>query len=160
MVGVGLMGISLVNRTDLELNMSDFLERDKWTVELRGLEIPIEIVRPLDDHTVVVSWKQRGKYPFAGHYHPGKKLIEVKLRPDNTYPLKWKFPVGTEQVSPIAYRYRTEEVTFNNPNELTRYIYCHEFSHLLDRLQGFSLRMKETKANRFVLKNCGPFGGD
>jgi hypothetical protein len=42
---------------------------------------------------------------------------------------------------------------FKLPNELARFIFLHEFSHLLDYLRGLNLYFKQTKANRFALAN-------
>ena len=143
--------MNVINKTNLDLDLEDLLKREWWTVELRGLEIPVKPLS-LDGWAVIVSWKN-GKHPFIGHFHPSKKLIEIKLNPANRYPLTWEAATGTERLTPALYRYKLEKITFNDPSELIRFIFCHEFSHVLDHLQGFSLMVKQTKANRFALRH-------
>ena len=152
----------LINETDLKLDLEDLLNREWWEVEHRTLgTLKIKPAKPLNDWTVKVSWL-KGTQPYYGYYEPSKKLIMIKLNPNDALIRllledKARFDrqvaVGTEQLDPITYRYKFENVAFLSANDLVRWIFCHEFSHVLDYLQGFSLRMKQTKANRFALRH-------
>ena len=144
--------MQLENRTNLPISLGDLLDREYWTVEAgKDLKIPVKPVS-LEGWKVLIRWKN-GKQPFSGFCNPSKKLILIAINPKNTYPFTQKFAVGTEQADPSAFYYTHQTITFNNAKELIRFIFLHEFSHLLDHFQGFSLRMKQTKANRFALAN-------
>jgi len=142
------------NRTSLPIFLDDLINRREWRVEHGSFELPIKLVQPLDNWKLIIRWTH-GKHPFGGRCLPSKKQIEIAVNPKNTYPLTQKWAVGTEQVyTPFyGYRYVYETVTFNNPAELVRFIFLHEYSHLLDYLQGLNLHRKQTRANRFALAN-------
>ena len=145
--------MQVINKTNLPIFLNDLTDKQEWKVEYgKDFKLPIKIAKPLDDWKVIIRWKN-GKHPFSGRCTPSKKQIEIAVNPKNTYPLTQKWAVGTEQVYPYAYRYINQKITFNNPNELIRFIFLHEFSHLLDYLRRLNLHFKQTKANRFALAN-------
>jgi len=145
--------MQVINKTNLPIFLNDLTNKQEWKVEYGAdFKLPIKLAQPLNDWKVIIRWKN-GKHPFGGRCLPSKKQIEIAINPKNTYPLTQKFAVKTEQVYPYAYRYINQTTTFNNPNELARFIFLHEFSHLLDHLRGLNLHRKQTKANRFALAN-------
>lgn len=148
--------MKLINQTNIRLDLEDLLNREWWTVERNGLELRVKSAVPLNDWAVIVS-PLKGKKPYSGFCEPGKKLITIRINPANSYPFTQEIPTGTWTVwkteTQRCFKYVGQPVTFSDPNELVRWIFCHEFSHVLDYLQGFSLRMKQTKANRFALKH-------
>jgi hypothetical protein len=111
-------------------------------------------MQPLDEWKVKVHW-HNGKHPFHGKCQPSQRLITIAINKNITYPFTQKFAVGTKQIfHPFhGYEYIMETVAFKNPNELIRFIFLHEFSHLLDYLRGLNMYRKQTKANRFALKH-------
>lgn len=148
--------MQIINKTNLPIFLNDLTSKQEWKVEYgKDFKLPIKLAQPLDDWKVIIRWKN-GKHPFSGFCSPPKKQIIIAINPKNTYPLTQKWAVGTEQVSPNAYRYIYQTVTFNSPNELIRFIFLHEFSHLLDHLRGLNTCRKQTKANRFALENWKP----
>jgi len=142
------------NKTTLPLQLDDLLSKQSWEVEYSGLNLPIKLTQPLEDWKVEIRWLN-GKHPFHGRCTSSKKLITIAINKNITYPFTQKFAVGTKQIfHPFhGYEYINETVTFNNPNELIRFIFLHEFSHLLDYLRGLNMHRKQTKANRFALKH-------
>lgn len=141
--------------TDYRLELDDLLERSKWVAEVRGLELTVEL--PPDRGLVVVD-ELRGVRPFHGFYNPKEDKITIKLNPKNEYPFTHFFPTGTEQISPTTYRYTGKHIRFKDPNELARFIFCHELSHRVDKALGYRLAYKQTKANRFAFRNCEGIG--
>jgi hypothetical protein len=142
------------NRTDLPIFLDDLINRQDWKLEYgKDFELPMKLAQPLDDWKVIIRWKN-GKHRFGGRCLPSKKLIEIAVNPRNIYPLTQKWAIGTERFyTPFyGYRYVYETVTFKNPNELARFIFLHEFSHLLDYLQGLNLHRKQTRSNRFAMR--------
>ena len=145
--------MQVINKTNLPIFLNDLTNKQEWKVEYgKDFKLPIKLAQPLNDWKVIIRWKN-GKHPFGGRCLPSKKQIEIAINAKNTYPLTQKWAVGTEQVYPHAYRYIYETITLHNPNELIRFIFLHEFSHLLDYLRGLNLHFKQTKANRFALAN-------
>jgi hypothetical protein len=145
--------MQLINETSLPIFLNDLLNKREWEVEYGTcIKKVTVIVKPLTDWKVTVRWLH-GKKPYRGFCSPKDKLILIALNPKNRYPFTTEILIGTEQINSNLYTYKCETVTFNNPNELARFIFLHEFSHLLDYVRGFSLRMKQTKANRFALAN-------
>jgi hypothetical protein len=142
------------NKTTLPLQLDDLLSKQSWEVEYGSLNLPIKLMQPLEDWKVEVQW-HNGKHPFHGKCQPSQKLITIAINKNITYPFTQKFAVGTKQIfHPFhGYEYVMETVTFDNPNELIRFIFLHEFSHLLDCLRGLNMHRKQTKANRFALKH-------
>jgi len=142
------------NKTTLSLQLDDLLSKQSWEVEYGSLNLPIKLTQPLDDWKVEVHW-HNGKHPFHGRCQPSQRLITIAINKNITYPFTQKFAVGTKQIfHPFqGYEYVMETVTFDNPNELVRFIFLHEFSHLLDYLRGLNMHRKQTKANRFALKH-------
>ena len=142
------------NKTTLSLQLDDLLSKQSWEVEYGSLNLPIKLMQPLNDWKVEVRW-HNGKHPFHGKCQPSQRLITIAINKNVTYPFTQKFAVGTKQVfHPFqGYEYIMETVTFNNPNELIRFIFLHEFSHLLDYLRGLNMHRKQTRANRFALKH-------
>ena len=142
------------NKTNLSLRLDDLLSKQNWEVEYGSLNLPIKLMQPLDDWKVEVQWLN-GKYPFHGRCTSSKKLITIGINKNINYPFTQKFAVGTKQIfHPFhGYEYINETVTFNNPNELIRFIFLHEFSHLLDYYRGLNMHRKQTRANRFALKH-------
>jgi hypothetical protein len=144
--------MEVINKTNLPISLEDLTNNRHWRVEYgRDFKLPI-IVSPLSDWKVIIRWLN-SKKPYRGFCSPREKLIIIAINPKNNYPFKVEIPIGTEQINANLYKYKFETVTFNNPSELVRFIFLHEFSHLLDYLRGLSLRMKQTKANRFALAN-------
>lgn len=145
----------VINETDLNIDLSDFLSRDRWEVESGSRMVAIKFRRPLIDWTTTIRYLE-GKHPFAGKCTPMRKEILVAVNPKNVYPFANEFAFGTKPwVSPRGqpgYEYIIEAVVFHSANDLVRFIYLHEFSHLLDFLQGYRLHRKQTKANRFALR--------
>ncbi|PMB74347.1 hypothetical protein C0199_00100 [Candidatus Bathyarchaeota archaeon] len=145
------------NRTIFPIFLEGLIRKREWEVEYGKYVKSVRVyVPPLDNWRVVIR-PLRGKKPYGGFCSPKEKLILIALNPKNNYPLTVETPVRTEPVNATLYRYTFENVTFNSPNELARFIFLHEFSHLLDYLRGYSLRVKQTRANRFALKH---FKGD
>lgn len=143
----------LENKTDIPIFLEDLLDREWWEAEHSSLTLPVKPIQPLSDWRVEVYWLNgNAKKPFSGHCNPSRKLITIAINKRNTYPLTAKFAVGTEQ-TPYGYKYIFETIALNSPKELIRFIFLHEFSHLLDYMQGLSLSYKQTKANRFALKH-------
>jgi len=142
------------NKTTLPLQLDDLLSKQSWEVEYGSLNIPIKLMQPLEDWKVEVRW-HNGKHPFRGRCQPSQRLITIAINKNINYPFTQKFAVGTKQIfHPFyGYEYIMETVTFNNPNELIRFIFLHEFSHLLDYLRGLNMHRKQTRANRFALKH-------
>jgi len=142
------------NKTTLSLQLDDLLSKQSWEVEYGSLNLPIKLMQPLNDWKVEVRW-HNGKHPFHGKCQPSQRLITIAINKNVTYPFTQKFAVGTKQIfHPFqGYEYIMETVTFNNPNELIRFIFLHEFSHLLDYLRGLNMHRKQTRANRFALKH-------
>jgi hypothetical protein len=142
------------NKTTLPLQLDDLLSKQSWEVEYGSLNLPIKLMQPLDEWKVEVHWLN-GKHPFHGKCQPSQRLITIAINKNITYPFTQKFAVGTKQIfHPFqGYEYINETVTFNSPNELIRFIFLHEFSHLLDYLRGLNMHRKQTKANRFALKH-------
>jgi len=142
------------NKTTLPLQLDDLLSKQSWEVEYRGLNLPIKLMQPLDEWKAEVHWLN-GKRPFDGKCQPSQRLITIAINKNITYPFTQEFAVGTKQIfHPFhGYEYIMETVTFNSPNELIRFIFLHEFSHLLDYLGGLNMHRKQTKANRFALKH-------
>jgi len=142
------------NKTTLPLQLDDLLSKQNWEVEYGSLNLPIKLMQPLDEWKLEVRW-HNGKHPFHGKCQPSQKLITIAINKKITYPFTQKFAVGTKQIFHPFYGYECvmETVTFNNPNELIRFIFLHEFSHLLDYLRGLNMHRKQTKANRFALKH-------
>lgn len=142
------------NKTTLSLQLDDLLSEQSWEVEYGGLNLPIKLMQPLEDWKVEVHWLN-GKHPFRGRCQPSQRLITIAINKNITYPFTQKFAVGTKQIfHPFhGYEYVMETVAFNSPNELVRFIFLHEFSHLLDYLRGLNMHRKQTKANRFALKH-------
>jgi len=142
------------NKTTLPLQLDDLLSKQSWEVEYGSLNLPIKLMQPLEDWKVEVHW-HNGKHPFHGRCQPSQRLITIAINKNTTYPFTQEFAVGTKQIfHPFhGYEYINETVTFNNPNELIRFIFLHEFSHLLDYLRGLNMHRKQTKANRFALKH-------
>ena len=142
------------NKTTLSLQFDDLLSKQSWEVEYGSLNLPIKLMQPLNDWKVEVRW-HNGKHPFHGKCQPSQRLITIAINKNVTYPFTQKFAVGTKQVfHPFqGYEYIMETVAFNNPNELIRFIFLHEFSHLLDYLRGLNMHRKQTRANRFALKH-------
>jgi hypothetical protein len=115
--------------------------------------VPVKPAQPLNDWCIKIYWlNNNAKKPYGGCCNPFKKQILIAINKNNVYPLTEKFAVGTEQTL-YGFKYVFETLTFNNPKELIRFIFLHEFSHLLDYMQRFSLRYKQTKANRFAIKH-------
>ena len=142
------------NKTTLPLQLDDLLSKQSWEVEYRGLNLPIKLMQPLDEWKAEVHWLN-GKRPFDGKCQPSQRLITIAINKNITYPFTQEFAVGTKQIfHPFhGYEYINETVAFNSPNELIRFIFLHEFSHLLDDLRGLNMSRKQTKANRFALKH-------
>ncbi|MBT0160508.1 hypothetical protein G4O51_11060 [Candidatus Bathyarchaeota archaeon A05DMB-2] len=142
------------NKTTLSLQLDDLLSKQSWEVEYGSLNLPIKLMQPLEDWKVEVRWLN-GKHPFHGRCQPSQRLITIAINKNITYPFTQKFAVGTKQIfHPFhGYEYVMETVTFNSPNELIRFIFLHEFSHLLDYLRGLNMHRKQTRANRFALKH-------
>jgi hypothetical protein len=142
------------NKTTLSLLLGGLLSKQSWEVEYRGLNLPIKLMQPLGEWKVEVRWLN-GKHPFHGKCQPSQRLITIAINKNITYPFAQKFAVGTKQIyHPFhGYEYVMETVAFNSPNELARFIFLHEFSHLLDYLRGLNMHRKQTKANRFTLKH-------
>jgi len=141
------------NRTPYQIFLDDLLEKREWEVEFgKYIETIRVYVPPLKDWRVIIR-PLRGKKPFFGFFSPKDKSILIAINPKNEYPLKVAIPIGTERIDATRYRYIGEVVEFKSPNELARYIFLHEFSHLLDYLRGYSIRVKQTRANRFALKH-------
>ena len=142
------------NKTTLSLRLDDLLSKQSWEVEYGSLNLPIKLMQPLEDWKVEVRW-HNGKHPFHGKCQPSQKLITIAINKNINYPFTQKFAVGTKQIfQPFyGYEYVMETVTFNSPNQLIRFIFLHEFSHLLDYLRGLNMHRKQTKANRFALKH-------
>jgi hypothetical protein len=142
------------NKTTLPLQLDDLLSKQSWEPEYGSLNLPIKLMQPLDEWKVEVHW-HNGKHPFHGKCQPSQRLITIAINKNITYPFTQEFAVGTKQIfHPFqGYEYIMETVAFNNPNELIRFIFLHEFSHLLDYLRGLNMHRKQTKANRFALKH-------
>jgi hypothetical protein len=142
------------NKTTLSLQLDDLLSKQSWEVEYRGLNLPIKPMQPLKDRKLEVRW-HNGKHPFHGRCQPSQRLITIAINKNISFPFTQKFAVGTKQIfHPFhGYEYVMETVAFNSPNELIRFIFLHEFSHLLDYLRGLNMHRKQTKANRFALKH-------
>ena len=142
------------NKTTLSLQLDDLLSKQNWEVEYGSLDLPIKLTQPLEDWKVEVHWLN-GKHPFHGKCQPSQKLITIGINKNITYPFTAKFAVGTKQIfHPFqGYEYINETVALNSPNELIRFIFLHEFSHLLDYYRGLNMHRKQTKANRFALKH-------
>jgi len=142
------------NKTTLPLHLDDLLSKQSWEVEYGSLNLPIKLMQPLEDWKVEVHW-HNGKHPFHGRCQPSQRLITIAINKNITYPFTQEFAVGTKQIfHPFhGYEYTMETVAFNSPNELIRFIFLHEFSHLLDYLRGLNMHRKQTKANRFALKH-------
>jgi hypothetical protein len=145
--------MKLKNKTKLSLQLDDLLNKQSWQVEHGSFNLPIKLAKPLDDWKLEVRWLN-GKHPFHGKCQPSQKLIIITINKNIEYPFTQKFAIGTKQIfHPFyGYEYIHETVTFNNPKELVRFIFLHEFSHLLDHLRGLNLQRKQTKANRFAVK--------
>jgi len=146
--------LKVENKTTLPLQLDDLLSKQSWEVEYGSLNLPIKPMQPLEDWKVEVHWLN-GKHPFHGKCQPSQKLITIAINKNINYPFTQKFAVGTKQIfHPFqGYEYIMETVAFNSPNELIRFIFLHEFSHLLDYLRGLNMHRKQTKANRFALKH-------
>ena len=146
--------MNVENKTTLSLQLDDLLSEQSWEVEYGSLNLPIKLMQPLEDWKVEIRWLN-GKHPFHGKCQPSQRLITIAINKNITYPFTQKFAVGTKQVfHPFyGYEYVMETVAFNSPNELIRFIFLHEFSHLLDYLRGLNMHRKQTKANRFALKH-------
>jgi hypothetical protein len=142
------------NKTTLSLQLDDLLSKQSWEVEYSGLNLPIKLMQPLDEWKVEIRWLN-GKHPFHGKCQPSQRLITIAINKNLNYPFTQKFAVGTKQIfHPFhGYEYVMETVAFNSPNELIRFIFLHEFSHLLDYYRGLNMHRKQTKANRFALKH-------
>jgi len=142
------------NKTTLSLQLDDLLSKQSWEVEYGSLNMPIKLMQPLEDWKVEIRWLN-GKHPFHGKCQPSQRLITIAINKNITYPFTVEFAVGTKQVFHLfyGYEYVMETVAFNSPNELVRFIFLHEFSHLLDYLRGLNMHRKQTKANRFALKH-------
>ena len=142
------------NKTTLSLQLDDLLSKQSWEVEYGSLNLPIKLTQPLEDWEVEIRW-HNGKHPFHGKCQPSQRLITIAINKNINYPFTQKFAVGTKQIfHPFhGYEYVMETVAFNSPNELVRFIFLHEFSHLLDYLRGLNMHRKQTKANRFALKH-------
>jgi hypothetical protein len=142
------------NKTTLPLQLDDLLSKQSWEVEYGSLNLPIKPMQPLEDWKLEVRWLN-GKHPFHGKCQPSQKLITIAINKKITYPFTAKFAVGTKQIfHPFhGYEYVMETVAFNSPNELIRFIFLHEFSHLLDYYRGLNMHRKQTRANRFALKH-------
>jgi len=142
------------NKTTLSLQLDDLLSKQSWGVEYSGLNLPIKLMQPLEDWKLEVRWLN-GKHPFRGKCQPSQRLITIAINKNITYPFTQKFAVGTKQIfHPFqGYEYIMETVAFDSPNELIRFIFLHEYSHLLDYLRGLNMHRKQTKANRFALKH-------
>jgi hypothetical protein len=142
------------NKTTLSLQLDDLLSKQSWEVEYSGLNLPIKLMQPLEDWKVEIRWLN-GKHPFHGKCQPSQRLITIAINKNLNYPFTQKFAVGTKQIfHPFhGYEYVMETVAFNSPNELIRFIFLHEFSHLLDYYRGLNMHRKQTKANRFALKH-------
>jgi hypothetical protein len=142
------------NKTTLPLQLDDLLSKQSWEVEYGSLNLPIKLMQPLEDWKVEVRWLN-GKHPFHGRCQPSQRLITIAINKNINYPFTQKFAVGTKQIfHPFhGYEYVMKTVTFNSPNDLIRFIFLHEFSHLLDYLRGLNMHRKQTKANRFALKH-------
>jgi len=143
------------NNIDLPIFLDDLVNRESWEVEYgKDFELPIKLAQPLDEWKVEIRWLN-GKHPFRGKCQSSQRLITIAINKNITYPFTQKFAVGTKQIfHPFyGYEYIMETVTFNSPNELVRFIFLHEFSHLLDYYRGLNMHRKQTKANRFALKH-------
>ena len=143
------------NKTNLPIFLDDLTSKQRWRVEYeKDFELPIKLAQPLDDWKVEVHW-HNGKHPFHGKCQPSQRLITIAINKNITYPFTVEFAVGTKQIfHPFqGYEYINETVALNSPNELIRFIFLHEFSHLLDYLRGLNMHRKQTKANRFALKH-------
>lgn len=140
------------NRIGVQIFLEDLLNREWWEAEYGSLTLPVKPSQ-LSGWRVKVYWlNSNAKKPFSGRCNPSRKLITIGINKRNVYPLTAKFAVGTVQ-TPYGYKYVFETVAFNSPKELVRFIFLHEFSHLLDYMRGLSLSYKQTKANRFALKH-------
>ena len=142
------------NKTTLSLQLDDLLSKRSWELAYGSLNLPIKLMQQLDDWKLEVRW-HNGKHPFHGKCQPSQRLITIAINKNITYPFTQKFAVGTKQIfHPFhGYEYIMETVAFDSPNELIRFIFLHEFSHLLDYLRGLNMHRKQTKANRFALKH-------
>jgi len=141
------------NRTIFPIFLEDLIRKREWEVEYGKYVKSVRVyVPPLDDWRVVIR-PLRGKKPYRGFYSPKDKRILIAINPENRYPLTVEILVGTERIDANRFKYTFQKVTFNSPNELARFIFLHEFSHLLDYMQGYSIRYKQTRANRFALKH-------
>jgi len=143
----------LENRTSIPISLKDLLDREYWIIERNSLvrsKVKVYFDR-LSDWKVIIRWKN-GKHPFSGFCSPSKKLIIVAVSPKNIYPLICRFTVGTRKV-PGGYKYDFETVTFKDAKDLVRFIFLHEFSHLLDYCRGLKMGFKQCKANRFAIAN-------
>jgi hypothetical protein len=143
----------LENRTSILISLRDLLDREYWIIERNRLvrsKVKVYSDR-LDDWKIVIRWKN-GKHPFSGFCNPSEKMIIIAVNPKNTYPLICRFTVGARK-APGGYKSDFETVTFNGTKDLVRFIFLHEFSHLLDYCRGLKMSFKQCKANRFALAN-------
>jgi hypothetical protein len=147
--------MQVINKTNLPIFLNDLINKQEWKVEYgKYFKLPIKLAQPLDDWKVIIRWKN-GKHPFHGKCQPSQRLITIAINKNINYPFTQEFAVGTRQVfHPFqGYEYINETVAFKNPNELIRFIFLHEFSHLLDYYRGLNMHRKQTNANRFALKH-------
>ncbi|MEM1582978.1 MAG: hypothetical protein QXK89_10810 [Candidatus Bathyarchaeia archaeon] len=145
----------LINKTDVPLSLGDLLDREDWGIEYdSSIVIYVKVnVNALKDWTIRVYWlNKNAKKPFRGQFNPSKKLITVGINREIEYPFSVEVSIKTEQTS-FGYKYITEKTTFNSPKELIKFIFLHEFSHLIDYFKGLNLNFKQTKANRFALRH-------
>ncbi len=143
----------IINKTDINVCLDDLINKKVWEVE-RGKDflIPVQL-NDLSDWVVIIRYmRKNSKFPFDGYCSPVSKTIMIKINPNNNYPVEVKECIGTEQTL-LGYRYITQKVVFNSPNEIIRFVFLHEFSHLLDHYMGYKLSYKQTRANRFALRN-------
>ncbi|MEM2913287.1 MAG: hypothetical protein QXR06_02960 [Candidatus Bathyarchaeia archaeon] len=143
----------LENKTSIPISLVDLLDREYWIVERNALirsKVKVYLDR-LTGWKIAIRWKN-GKHPFSGFCNPSKKLIAISVNPNNIYPLTCRFTVGAKK-APGGYQYNFETVTFNDAKDLVRFIFLHEFSHLLDYYRGLKMSFKQCKANRFAFAN-------
>ncbi|MBS7648579.1 MAG: hypothetical protein QXK89_08765 [Candidatus Bathyarchaeia archaeon] len=143
----------LMNYTDISISLEDLLDKETWEVERRSTTVHVRV-----DHDILKGWvikvywlNKNARKPYRGQFDSSKKLITVGISRKITYPFSAEIPVKTNKTR-FGYKYVTEKVVFYSPKELIRFIFLHEFSHLIDYLRGLNLNFKQTKANRFALR--------
>lgn len=105
---------------------------------------------------VKVTWlRENSMKAYGGHYDPNNGSISVRINKEIKFPYPLQMGTGEWFENPDGSFFQIlRKVMLKDNLQLCAFIFAHELSHFNDHKLGYSLKYKETKADKFAYKLC------